>query len=213
MIIAIDGPSASGKGSLRRMLAKELGLPSLDTGVLYRALAKSLQDSGLGVDREDVAVAFASRLDPFAFPDATLRTKDMGELASRVSAHPGVRAALLKFQRDFADQQGGAVLDGRDIGTAVCPGADFKFFVTASAPVRAARRHRELTAAGETVSLDDVLGDIEKRDRRDSSRPDAPMYAAEDALRIDTTDLTPEETLEMALSTIRLRSMPSSKAC
>lgn len=199
MIIAIDGPSASGKGSLRRMLEERLCMPSLDTGVLYRALAKHLCDAGLGVDDAAVAAHFAKTLDPFAYSDDDLRCKDMGELASRVSAHRDVRIALLDYQREFAAGSAGAILDGRDIGTAVCPEAHFKFFVTASAQVRAGRRHREFIRRGEDVAFEVVLADIEKRDLRDSTRADAPMSVAVDALVIDTSAITPSETLEIAL--------------
>ena len=205
MIIAIDGPSASGKGSLRRMLETSLSIPSLDTGVLYRALAKHLIDVGVGVDDPEVAAHFASTLDPFAYADEDLRTKDMGELASRVSAHPGVRAALLDYQREFAAGPGGAILDGRDIGTTVCPNADFKFFVTASPEVRAGRRHHEFIARGEVVDFEIVLADIVKRDLRDSSRTNAPMSVASDALVIDTSSITPQETLAIALEHVGWR--------
>ena len=208
MVIAIDGPAASGKGTLARRLAAHYRLPHLDTGLLYRAVARSLLDHGRSLSEEEAAVAAAKSLDLNAFEDARLRGREMGEAASVVSAFPAVRDALLDLQRRFAAQPGGAVLDGRDIGTVVCPRADGKLFVTASAEERARRRCRELLARNEPADYETVLADIRRRDERDSTRSAAPLRQAEDAIRLDTTELDAEGAFAAAVEiveTIRRR--------
>jgi cytidylate kinase len=188
-VIAIDGPAASGKGTLARKLAAHYGLPHLDTGLLYRAVAFALLQAGLSLDDRSAATRAAETLDAQGLTDSRLRDRAMGEAASRVSSVPEVRAALLAWQRKFASDPAGAVLDGRDIGTVVCPAADVKLFITASAQERARRRHRELAERGEAASLEGILADIEARDARDSSRSAAPLRMADDAVRLDTTEL------------------------
>ena len=189
MIIAIDGPAASGKGTLGKRLAVHYGLRHLDTGLIYRAVAKALVDAGHRLDDMVRAAAAARALDPGQFDEQILKTHTVGEAASVVSAIPQVRAALLAFQRDFGRTPPGAVLDGRDIGTVIFPDADVKIFVTATPEVRARRRAAELTRAGERVNEADVLADIRRRDARDSGRAAAPLKAAPDAHLLDTTQL------------------------
>jgi cytidylate kinase len=189
MIIALDGPAASGKGTLGKRLAAHYGLRHLDTGLLYRAVAKALLDAGHSPNNQARAVAAADALDPAAFDEATLKSHAVGEAASVVSAIPDVRAALLAFQRNFAGKAPGAVLDGRDIGTVICPNAEVKIFVTASPQVRARRRVLELQMRGEPVNEADVLADILRRDERDTSRAVAPLKQAADAHLLDTTRL------------------------
>lgn len=188
-VIAVDGPAASGKGTVAQGLAALYGLPYLDTGLLYRAVGVIAQRRH-GTVTEASAIAAASSLDPHVLDDPQLRTRAAGELASQAAVFPGVRQALLKFQRDFAAQPGGAVLDGRDIGTVIAPDAPAKLFVTASPEVRAERRWRQLTGQGETVSFEDVLADIRVRDKRDSGRASAPLVRAQDAILLDTSDKT-----------------------
>ena len=192
MIIAIDGPAASGKGTIARRLAARYGLPHLDTGLLYRATAAALIDSDRDLNDERAAVAAARRLGLTDFDEAALRTREMGEAASVVAAMAGVREALLEAQRAFAARPGGAVLDGRDIGTVVCPRADVKIFVTASAAARAERRALELAERGERGDYAAILADIERRDARDANRAAAPLRAAADAAMLDTTHLSIE---------------------
>lgn len=189
LVIAIDGPAASGKGTLAKRLAAHYGLPHLDTGLLYRAVAFALIQAGIPLDDKAAAARAAETLEAESLADARLRDRAMGEAASRISAVPEVRAALLAWQRRFAADPAGAVLDGRDIGTVVCPAASVKLFITASALERARRRHRELAGRGEAASLEGILADIEARDERDSSRSAAPLRMAEDAVRLDTTKL------------------------
>jgi cytidylate kinase len=189
LVIAIDGPAASGKGTLARKLADHYGLPHLDTGLLYRAVAFALLESGLSLDDRPAAARAAEDLDAGSLSDPRLRDRAMGEAASRISSVPEVRAALLAWQRRFAADPVGAVLDGRDIGTVVCPAASVKLFITASAEERARRRHRELAGRGEAATLEGILADIEARDARDSSRSAAPLRMADDAVRLDTTEL------------------------
>lgn len=189
MIIAIDGPAASGKGTLGKMLAAHYGLRHLDTGLIYRAVAKALIDAGNRPDDETAAVAAARALDPAQFDETTLKTHQIGEAASVVSALPAVRAALLAFQRDFAARPPGAVLDGRDIGTVICPHADVKIYVTAAPEVRARRRAAEYRAQGKIVDEAEVLADILRRDARDSTRLAAPLKQAPDAHLLDTTNM------------------------
>ncbi len=189
LVIAIDGPAASGKGTLARKLAAHYGLPHLDTGLLYRAVAFALLQADLSLDDRSAATRAAESLDAQSLTDSRLRDRAMGEAASRISSVPEVRAALLAWQRRFAADPAGAVLDGRDIGTVVCPAASVKLFITASAQERARRRHRELAERGEAASLEGILADIEARDARDSSRSAAPLRMADDAVRLDTTEL------------------------
>lgn len=188
MIIAVDGPTASGKGTIAKALAAHFGLPHLDTGLLYRAVG--LQCALNGGNADDPADALAA----CAFPDSLLddpelRSEASGGLASRVSVHPGVRKALYERQRAFATQRGGAVLDGRDIGTVIAPEAEVKLFVVASVPARAERRFKEMQATGRSVSLAEIAADLEARDARDRSRAEAPLVAAPDAVLLDTSDL------------------------
>ncbi len=203
MIIAIDGPSASGKGTLARKLASHLDLAYLDTGALYRAVALSVLNSGANPRDEQAAQKAAESLDHDILSDPHLRDEKTGEAASIVAAISPVRAALLKFQRDFATNSppglNGVVIDGRDIGTIVCPGADFKLFVTASAEVRAKRRTTELRAAGRKVSEAEILQMVRDRDDRDKSRKNSPLVKAEDAYLLDTTNLDIDGAFEKAL--------------
>jgi cytidylate kinase len=189
MIVAIDGPAASGKGTLARRLAEHFHLPYLDTGLLYRATAASLLHNDRDLNDVEAAVAAARALSLTEFDGEQLRGRAMSEAASIVAAMPDVRASLIRLQRDFAAKPGGAVLDGRDIGTVICPKADVKIFVTASAATRAQRRALELAGRGEKADYAAVLLDILRRDERDSSRRDAPMAAAADAVTLDTTHL------------------------
>ena len=193
--IAIDGPAASGKGTISRAVARHFGFEHLDTGLLYRAVGRQMLD---GVDPVEAAQKLrAEDLDP-----ETLRTAEAAQAASKVAAILEVRAALLDFQRAFARRSGGAVLDGRDIGTVICPEAEAKLFVTASAEVRADRRWRELVAAGFDTRFEDVLADVHERDRRDTGRSDAPLREAEDATRIDTSRLTVDEAIAAAIAAV-----------
>ncbi|GLI20347.1 cytidylate kinase [Xanthobacter flavus] len=204
MVIAIDGPAASGKGTLARRLAAHYGLPHLDTGLLYRAVAARCIALGRLAD-EAASEQAAKTLDVADLDPETLRTAELGEGASVVAARPGVRAALLDLQRRFAGQPGGAVLDGRDIGTVICPEAPAKLFVTARPDVRAERRFRELLGRGEDISYDAVLADILKRDERDSGRSSAPLLKADDAVLLDTSDLGIEAAFAAALAMVEAR--------
>ena len=199
MIIAIDGPAASGKGTLARRLAGRFGLPHLDTGLLYRATAAALIDHGRDLNDVAAAVAAARGLALTDFDEARLRGREMGEAASIVAAFGPVRDALIEAQRSFAARPGGAVLDGRDIGTVVCPDADVKIFVTASPEARAQRRALELAAQGEKFDYQAILEAIRRRDARDSEREAAPLKAASDAVVIDTTRLTIDAAFNLAL--------------
>jgi cytidylate kinase len=205
MIIAIDGPAASGKGTLARRLAAHYGLPHLDSGLLYRAVAHQLAARGEDLSDEAAAAAAARALDAATLGDPALRGRQAGEGASIVSAHPQVRAALLDFQRAFAAAPPGAVIDGRDIGTVICPEADAKIFVTASPEERAGRRARELGARGEGVDEAAILDDIRRRDARDMTRAAAPLKAAEDAVTLDTTELDAEAAFRAALAIVEGR--------
>jgi len=184
-IIAVDGPAASGKGTIASRLAAAFALPYLDTGLLYRAVGVQAGD----IASHEAAIAAAHALDSSSLEDPALRTREAGEAASRVAAIPEVRAALLNFQRTFAAQPGGAVLDGRDIGTVIAPHAPAKLFVTAAPEIRAERRWKQLVAQDEKVTLDEVLADIRRRDARDSGRADAPLLQAADAVLLDTSKL------------------------
>ncbi len=202
MIIAIDGTAAAGKSTLARRIAQAYGLPHLDTGSLYRAVARDVQLAGRTLTDASSASEAARRLDPATLSDPGLRLKGNGEAASVVAAIPEVRQALLIFQRAFAAQPGGAVVEGRDIGTVVCPNANAKIFVTASAESRARRRHKELVGYGVEISEETVLREIVDRDRRDSERPISPLKPAEDALLLDTTELDIEKAFAAALELI-----------
>jgi cytidylate kinase len=199
MIIAIDGPAASGKGTLGKRLAAHYGLKHLDTGLLYRAVAKALIDGGHAPGNRARAVAAAEALDPMKLDEVTLKGQAIGEAASLVSAIPEVRAALVALQRSFANSASGAVLDGRDIGTVICPDADVKIFVTAAPAARARRRSLEFRDRGEIVSEADVLADILRRDERDSTRAAAPLRQAPDAHLLDTTELDIEAAVRAAI--------------
>ncbi len=202
MIIAIDGPAASGKGTLGRKLAAHYGLRHLDTGLLYRAVALAVLDAGCAPSDVSVAVAAARALDPGHFDEAALKSPAVGEAASVVSAIPAVRDALLTFQRDFAARPPGAVLDGRDIGTVICPAADVKIFVTATPEVRAGRRAREYAVAGQPADEAAVLADIRQRDERDMNRAAAPLKQAPDAHLLDTTTLDIDAAIRAAIDIV-----------
>lgn len=202
IIIAIDGPAASGKGTLAKRIAGHLGFHVLDTGLLYRAVARDVLAAGFRLDDRWAALAAARQLDPASLEDPSLRGVPAGDRASAVARLPEVRAALLDYQRAFARRPPGAVLDGRDIGTVVCPDADFKIFVTASAEERARRRFLEHQTRGEPVSYDGILADIRGRDERDSARAVAPLMPAADAIVIDTTTLDADAAFAAALSVI-----------
>jgi cytidylate kinase len=201
MIIAVDGPTASGKGTIAAALARHFGLPLLDTGLLYRAVGRqAFLDGG---DPDDPGDALAAT----SFPDSLLadphlRTEETGGLASRVSVHSAVRQALFERQRAFATQPGGAVLDGRDIGTVIASDADVKLFVTASTRARAERRWKEMREWGIDVSLADIEADIRRRDERDTERKDAPLKPAADAILLDNTDLDREQALAAAIAAV-----------
>jgi CMP/dCMP kinase len=202
MIIAIDGPAASGKGTLARRLAAHFGLAFLDTGSLYRAVARDVRHAGGALDDPKTAARAARNLDAATLGDPGLRDPGVGDAASIVAKIPEVRAALLDFQRDFARQEPGAVLDGRDIGTVVLPDADFKIFVIADTEVRAKRRFLEMQAKGEPVTYDGVLEVIRRRDERDMSRDAAPLVPATDALLLDTSALNVAQSFAAALALI-----------
>jgi cytidylate kinase len=191
MIIAIDGPAASGKGTLARLVAKHYGLRFLDTGALYRASARDYLAHGGDLDDidEELAARAARELDASSLDDPALRADEIGSAASRIAPIAAVREALLDYQRDFARQPPGAVLDGRDIGTVVCPEADAKLFIEADVKVRARRRFLELRAKGEDVSEERILEDLRRRDERDRNRSDAPLVPADNALLLDTTNM------------------------
>ncbi|MBW8294624.1 (d)CMP kinase [Sphingopyxis sp.] len=204
MIIAVDGPTASGKGTIARALAEHFGLPVLDTGLLYRAVGYQTQ-----LNHGDADIA-ADALAACDFPDSllddpALRYETTGGLASRVSVHPQVRAALFQRQVDFANQPGGAILDGRDIGTVIAPHADAKLFVTASADVRAHRRHAEMLGRGVDVTFDAVLADVHARDARDTGRADAPLLRASDAMLLDNSDMPRDAAIAAAIAFVEAR--------
>ena len=203
-IIAVDGPAASGKGTIARALARHFGLPHMDTGMLYRAVALNLWRWGgdMSSEFEALRACDVAAVDP---QDPELRSEAVSSIASRVSAYPSVRAALLERQRQFAGQPGGAVLDGRDIGTVVAPDAQAKLFVTASAQIRARRRVRELLERGLPAHYEDVLIDIKARDERDSTRATAPLARAGDALLIDTSDLDVDAAIAEAVRLVEGR--------
>ena len=204
MIIAVDGPAASGKGTIAKALAKHYHLPHLDTGLLYRAVAATVMRLELDPTKEADAVA-ACDFDELTLADPVLRDDEVGQMASVVSAHPLVRAALLQRQKRFAHQDGGAVLDGRDIGTVIAPDAAAKLFVRATPTIRAQRRHNELKARGSGVSYDQVLADIRARDERDSSRSTAPLVPAPDAALLDTSFLSIDAAVAKAIALVEAR--------
>ncbi len=194
--VAIDGPAAAGKGTLSKAVAVHFSFAHLDTGLLYRAVgAKTL----LGMD----PIPAAQGLQPEDLDDPDLRTAEVAQAASRVAVIPEVRAALVAFQKGFARRDGGAVLDGRDIGTVICPDADVKLFVTASASCRAERRYKELQARGDQTTFETVLADVTARDKRDRERATAPLLAAPDAVNIDTTDMSIDEAIATAREVIQ----------
>lgn len=193
--VAIDGPAAAGKGTVSRAVSAHYGFAHLDTGLLYRAV-------GAGVLNGGEAVEVARNLDPSDLDDDTLRTQAVADAASQVAVDPDVRAALVAFQRQFAQRDGGAVLDGRDIGTVICPQADVKLYITASAETRANRRFSELSEKGFSTSFQEVLSEVIDRDRRDSERATAPLMAAADAVTIDTSDLSIEDAVAAAVAAV-----------
>ena len=209
LVIAIDGPAASGKGTLARRLAAVLDLAHLDSGKLYRKVGLTLLQRGLDPTDADAAVAAAETMDLTALDDPALGADDVGNAASQVAAIPAVRAALVDLQRRFATTppagKAGAVIDGRDIGTVICPDADHKFFVIADTPVRAERRHNELLARGEVSIYADVLADIEARDRRDRTRAVSPLKPSDDAITIDSSALDADGVLAIALDHMGLK--------
>ena len=202
MIIAIDGPAASGKGTLAKRIGEYYKLPVLDTGLLYRAVARDVLNSGKSLDDTAAAIGAAWSLDPATLDDPNLRGPAAGDAASIVAKMPKVRSALLDYQRDFSRQTGGAVLDGRDIGTVICPNADVKIYVIATAEERARRRHLEHQGRGDNAAYDTILTDIRRRDERDSGRDVAPLEAAHDAITLDTTNLDPDAAFAAALAII-----------
>ena len=201
-VVAIDGPAAAGKGTLAKALADVLGLRYLDTGLLYRAIGKLMDQRGFDLDDGALAGEFARNLDPADLARDDLRGREAGELASRVAVHPQVRTALVDFQRAFAATAPGAVLDGRDIGTVICPDAQVKIFVTASPEVRARRRTDELAAKGRDVDYARILEETRERDQRDSNRAVAPLKPADDAAVLDTSRLDRNAALSAALAIV-----------
>jgi CMP/dCMP kinase len=202
MIIAVDGPSAAGKGTIARGLARHFGFHFLDTGKLYRMVGLEMLRTQTNMEDETRAAAVASELDPLAYEDEDLRRETVAAAASRVSALPGVRAALLALQRNFARKPPGAVLDGRDIGTIVCPDAHVKLFITASLEVRSHRRFLELKALDDKVALQQVRAEVTARDHRDSTRAIAPLVPASDATVLDTTNLSSAEAIAAAIAIV-----------
>lgn len=204
-VVAIDGPAAAGKGTLALALAERLGLPHLDTGLLYRAIGKLMHLRGFDLDDAELAGEFARNLDPEDLKRDDLRGREAGELASRVAVHSQVRQALVDFQRAFAERLPGAVLDGRDIGTVICPNAQVKIYVTASPEVRARRRTDELTAKGRDVDYARILEETRERDERDSNRAVAPLRPADDAVVLDTSTLDRAGALAAALAVVEAK--------
>ncbi|MEA3032787.1 MAG: CMP/dCMP kinase [Sphingomonadales bacterium] len=204
MIVAVDGPAASGKGTIAKAIARRFGLPHMDTGLLYRAVALNLLKWD-GDPESEFAAVRACDFSQTDFDDPDLRTEAVGGIASRISAYPLVREALVERQRAFAHQPGGAVLDGRDIGTVIAPEAEVKLFITATPEVRAGRRFDELVRAGRPVHYDDVLADIRARDDRDSHRAAAPLIKADDAMLLDTSDMGIEQAIEAAAAAVEAR--------
>ena len=209
MIIAIDGPAGAGKGTLAKQLATHFGLNHLDTGRLYRAVARDVMAAGRDPADVEAATKAARAIDHRTLADDALRSERVGAAASVVAAIPGVRTALLEYQRDFARRPPGAVLDGRDIATVICPDAEVKLFVTASVEVRAERRWREMEALGEPRPRDQVLAELKVRDERDSRRGTAPLVVTADAITIDTSAMDTEQVFTAALKAIGSRAKPA----
>lgn len=201
-VIAIDGPAAAGKGTLSRQIAEEYGFHHLDTGLTYRATAKALLDAGLALDDEAVAEKMAREVELAGLDRDILSAHAIGEAASRIAVMPDVRRALVEAQQAFAKREPGTVLDGRDIGTVVCPNAPVKLYVTASADVRARRRYDEIVGKGEEASYDEIFADVKKRDARDMGRADSPLKPAEDAHLLDTSEMSIEAAFQAAKSFI-----------
>ncbi|MBY6217500.1 (d)CMP kinase [Qipengyuania aquimaris] len=202
MIIAVDGPTASGKGTIAKALAEHFGLPHLDTGLLYRAVGyQCARDGGEPNSLADALAACA--FDDSLLDDPVLRSEEVGGLASRVSVHNAVRQALYERQRAFATQEGGAVLDGRDIGTVIAPEAEAKLFITASVEARAQRRYLEMRGRGDDVTLEEIQEDLRRRDERDRNREVAPLIPAKDAMVIDTSALGKEEAIAAAIEAVK----------
>ena len=199
-VVAIDGPAAAGKGTIAKAVAKHFDLPYLDTGLLYRGIGKKALAYSRTSYYPEVAKQLALDLKPSDLNPNELRTPEIAEAASKVAKITEVREVLLDFQRSFANQDGGAVLDGRDIGTVICPDADIKLFVTASAEVRSYRRYKELKNNGHNVELESVLQDVVSRDKRDAERETSPLVIAKDAIKIDTSTLTIKDAVEVAIS-------------
>lgn len=197
-VIAVDGPAASGKGTIAVKLGALYGLPVLDSGLLYRAVGVKVLERGQDLGDADAALAAATSLDPAELERPEVRTRRAGEAASRVAVYPSVREALRDFQLDFAAREPGAVIDGRDIGTVIAPQAPAKLYVTATPEVRAQRRWKQLTGQGEAVTFEDILADIRVRDERDSARADSPMTMAADAVLLDTTEMTIDAAFDAA---------------
>lgn len=195
LTVAIDGPAAAGKGTISKAVAAHFGFAHLDTGLLYRAVGAKVLAGAAPIEA-------AQMLDPVDLEDDSLRTPQVAQAASEVAVVPEVRAALVAFQRSFAAREGGAVLDGRDIGTVICPDADVKLFVTASPECRAERRFQELVGKGMDVTLETVLADVKERDARDRSRAAAPLVPAEDAVLLDTSDLTAKQAIAAAVDIV-----------
>lgn len=202
MIIAVDGPAASGKGTIARRIAIHYGLPYLDTGALYRAVARDMLSEGLDLNDVKMAEKIAHEIDPISLDDNSIRSRDVGAAASVIAKHPTVRDALLHYQQNFAANERGAVLDGRDIGTIICPHADVKLYVTASLHERARRRYAELKIKGEKVTEEQIFNEIEARDKRDQTRSTAPLQQAEDSYLLDTTNLDIETAFNTAIRLI-----------
>lgn len=201
-IIAIDGPAASGKGTLSRRIAEEYGFHHLDTGLTYRATAKALLDAGLPLDEEPVAEKVAREVELSSLDRNILSRHDIGEAASKIAVMPAVRRALVEAQRHFAEKLPGTVLDGRDIGTVVCPAAPVKLYVTASPEVRARRRYEEIVGKGGTADFDAIFDDVKRRDERDMGRADSPLKPADDAHLLDTSEMSIEAAFQAAKSII-----------
>lgn len=197
-VIAVDGPAASGKGTIASRLAETYDMPMLDSGLLYRAVGVLLERHGGDLDDEGAAAAVARDLTAEMLTDPAFRTRGAGEAASRVAVHPAVRIALRDMQQAFARRSSGAVIDGRDIGTVIAPEAPAKLYVTATPEIRAERRWKQLQGQGETVAYDDILADIRKRDARDGGRADSPMRPADDAVLLDTSEMTIEQATDAA---------------
>ena len=203
MIIAIDGTLASGKGTIARAVAGAFDLPYMDTGRLYRVTGLVAIRAGTSFDDADSLAELANQLDLEAFDEHELRTAEAGQAASKVAAIPEVRAALLQLQRQFANQDGGAVLDGRDIGTVICPNADVKLWIDADVAERARRRTKELNAQGSQITVEEMTAELIERDTRDQSRTSAPMKKADDAVLIDTTDLSIDAAVDKAVAVVK----------